>query len=182
MKQEPGAGAVHSLMDQLIGQRDYSLSQWEGQRFEILKKASATDKGNLGEDLLQALLGMMGYADVSMESRRGHWDVRVQNGNQEVKFEVKVASQDVHGSHQFNGIRYDTKYTHLFLLGATPSELRYRIIDKRDIEDHKMVPMAKGSNAAFKLTFKTADLHSFDSFAKEIKHLLGTPADDRELQ
>ena len=169
---------VHNLMDKLIGEREYSIAEWEGARFEMLKKSAATDKGNLAEDMLASLLETMGYQEVVLDqSRRGHWDVRVANGGAEVLFEVKVATQDVHKAHQFNGIRRDTKYTHLFLLGVLPEELRYCIVAKRDLDDYTLVSMAKGSNAAFKLTRKSADLQLFDAFYQEATDLLGYPND-----
>ena len=89
-------------------------------------------------------------------------------------FEVKVASQDTNGNFQFNGIRYDTNYSHLFCLGITPSDLAYRIVQKGQIGsgNYKMVTMAKGSNATFKLTRTLEQLKSFDAFDTDIKNLL----------
>ena len=170
------ACTVHDIMDKLIKSREYSVNQWIGTRYEKVKSISSTDKGNLGEDLLAKMLEAMSYVHVSIDnSRRGGWDVRVQNGDHDLKFEVKVASLDIHGAHQFNGIRHDTEYTHLFLLGVLPDELRYKIISKRNRDDYTMTPMAKGTNSGYKITFRSQELASFDEFGNEIVALLGNP-------
>lgn len=172
---------IYEILDEMIATRDYSISNWDESRFEMMKKASTTDKGNIGEDLVERLLVDIGYEDVDREhSRRGHWDVRVKNGLVDIKFEVKVATQDVHGHHQFNGVRYDTKYTHLFLLGVCPETLHYKIVEKKDLIGGKytLASMARGSNATYKLTQKTEALKSFSEFEKEIINLLGNPTAD----
>lgn len=167
---------VYEILDDMIANRDFSISNWDEARFEMMKKASSTDKGNIGEDLLERLLKDMGYKDVEREtSRRGHWDVRVKNGKQEITFEVKVATQDVHGSHQFNGVRYDTRYTHLFLLGVCPDELFFKIVKKEELVNNRytLVAMARGTASTYKLTQRTGDLESFEEFENEIIELLG---------
>ena len=68
-------------------------------------------------------------------------DVLLLNGNKEVKFEVKLGSLDINGYHQFNGIRHDTGFTHLFLLGVSPDELKYEILAKRDLDNYNLVRM-----------------------------------------
>ena len=166
---------VHRVMDKLIKGREYSVDRWRGSRYEMVKSAANTDKGNLAEDLLKELLDDMGYNPVLDESRRGPWDVRVTNGDKDVKFEVKVATQDTNRAHQFNGIRHDTKYTHLFLLGVLPDELRYQLIDKRDRDNYTMTPMRKGSNSDFKITFSSTDLLDFSTFTDKITKILGQP-------
>ena len=107
----------------------------------MLRASATTEKGNLGEDLLHKILIGIGYLKSRInENRKGDWDVIVQNGSKEVKFEVKLGSLDTNGNHQFNGIRHDTLYTHLFLLGVLPYELKYKIIPKRDLGEYKLVP------------------------------------------
>ena len=97
------------------------------------------------------------------------------NENLEVKFEVKVATLDTHNHHQLNGIRYDAKYTHLFLLGVTPNELKYKVVAKSDLNNYSLVSTQKGANAAFKLTVRTNELNSLNDFEDEMAGLLGKP-------
>ena len=169
-------GNVHKLMNSLIGDKEYSVDTWLGTTYGKIKIITPTEKGNLGEDLLKELLTIMGYANVELQnSRRGQWDVRAQNNGKDIKFEVKVATQDINKSHQFNGVRHDTNYTHLFLLAVLPEELRYKIIAKKDRDNYTMTPMQKKTASTYKMTFRSSDLETFGSFKKEIKKLLGNP-------
>lgn len=166
------AEKADEIMKNLLCGRSFSIDIWEGTKYERVKISSATDKGNLGEDLLKDLLEYLGYSVTLNKKRRGDWDIMVNHRNKVCKFEVKVATQDTNGSHQFNGIRHDTKYTHLFLLGIMPNELRYKIIAKKDRDNYTMTPMAKGANNAFKITLSSDQLESLADFASEIKALL----------
>ncbi len=89
-------------------------------------------------------------------------------------FEVKTATQDTNNNFQFNGIRYDTNYTHLFCLGISPDNIYYLIVEKEALgkDNHKMVSMAKGSNASFKLTKTIENLNSFSKFSDNIEKIL----------
>lgn len=51
----------------------------------------------------------------------------------------------------------------------------HNLMDKRNLEDYPMVSMAKGTNAAFKLTRKSTDLQDFSSFYADVLTLLGHP-------
>lgn len=156
----------------LVEKGEFRHSEWVGKKFGSLKLASSTEKGNIGEDFLAALLREMGRVDVEVvKGRRGEYDV----GVGAVKFEVKVATLDVHGSFQFNGVRYDTKYTHLFFLGVLPESLRYEIVAKQTLGDggYTMVAMAKGTNSSFKVTLPEKRMKSFDRFEAEVRRLLG---------
>ena len=108
--------------------------------------------------------------DVSRpDSRKGQYDVRL---NGKFDFEVKTASLDTNSSFQFNGIRYDTNYTHLFLLGVSPAEIRFFVLSKQELYNYPMVSMAKGSNSAFKLTLPFNRLYSFDEFQNRINEII----------
>ncbi len=151
--------------------------KWKGHKYEMLKIISTTEKGNIGEDFLAKLLGKCGHKNIEVvDGRRGHYDVTIRdsNGKNIIAFEVKVATEDVSSHFQFNGIRYDTKYTHLFCFGISPNDINYLIIPKNDLNIHAMVSMAKGSNATFKLTKKNSDLNNFDSFCDDINQIIKT--------
>ena len=176
------ANRVFSVMDDLIAGRSYSITNWIGSRYELLRVSSPSDKGNLGEDLIHNILHEIGYMLSNINSnRKGDWDIITPNGNLVAKFEVKVATLDTNDSHQFNGIRYDAKYTHLFLLGVSPNELKYKIVAKIDLNKFSLVSTQKGANAAFKLTMRTNELNSFNDFETEMFELLGKPVKNSKL-
>lgn len=166
-----------ATIEKLIKERSFSNSRWEKAKFLALKICSTAEKGSIAEDLLRNLLLKAGYgnAKLSGKGRRGDWDVSCQSIDGEVRFEVKVATLDIYGKHQFNGIRHDTDYTHLFLLGVMPNNIRFRIIAKKDRDQYTLVSMAKGTNTGFKLILPPSKLHSFDSFSEEVAKVLGSP-------
>jgi len=154
---------------------NFSYSNWMHSEFSALKLASTTDKGNIGEDFFAELLRLMGYKNVTVvEGRRGDYDIAVKQEGKECLIEVKVATRDMHSNFQFNGVRHDTKYTHLFCLGISPNSIGYLIIPKKDLDEHKLVSMAKGSNATFKITKKDNLLRSFDLFENDVKTVMNS--------
>lgn len=178
---------AHEIMDDVIlegaaqpQRRRREPVIWEGSRYEEVKKIPSTTKGNMAEDLLVRAIREAGYTNVEVKrGRRGDWDVKVENAGKTMKFESKIATQDTSGKHQFNGIRHDTDYTHLFLLGVRPNEILYKIIAKRDRDEYTLTPMRQSTNSDFKITLpnhkKDQSLNSFDEFEGEVKAILGEP-------
>lgn len=169
---------AQDMLLNIANKHNFSFNRWTDKKFAIFKLASTTEKGDIGEDFLADILKTCGYKNVKvLEGRRGHYDVSVKHKNKDIYFEVKVATRDIHKAFQFNGIRYDTKYTHLFCLGVSPDKIGYLMIEKILVgnDNYKMVSMAKGSNASFKLTKKESLLNSFDKFNDEIINILGQP-------
>ena len=155
---------AYDILRELMAHKKSVISVWEGMPFEKIKLMSTTEKGDIAEDFLAQLLQIHGYVDVEVKKgRRGHYDVVLNNS---VFFEVKAATQDTNGNFQFNGIRYDRDYTHLFCLGITPDKLYYLIVNKIDLmkKKYRMVSMAKGSNATFKLSRRIAQMGEFENF------------------
>ena len=167
---------AYSIFQDLLEKTPSIYEQiWKGKPFEKIKYIATTEKGDLGEDFLECMLRHLGYSEVhTKKGRRGQYDVSIKSVKKSMFFEVKVASQDTNDNFQFNGIRYDTNYSHLFCLGITPSTLAYLIVKKGQIgsENYKMVTMAKGSNATFKLTRTLEQLKSFEDFDTDIKNFL----------
>lgn len=161
---------AEKMLIELIEKRDFVYEEkWLSHKFGKLKLASTTEKGDIGEDLLASLLKQIGYADVNVvKGRRNQYDVSIEG---KTFFEVKVATQDTNKSFQFNGVRYDTKYTHLFCLGVMPDSIKYLIIAKNSLlnKEHTLTSMAKGSNATFKLTKKESNLKDFDKLQEDLK-------------
>ncbi len=165
--------AQNKLLE-ITNERKFKLDNWLDRKFEKLKLISTTEKGDIGEDFFSELLKTCGYHDVDVvKNRRGEYDVSVKHEKKVAKFEVKVATLDTNKSFQFNGIRYDTKYTHLFCLGVSPDKIGYMILPKLLVgaNENKMVSMAKNTNSTFKLTKRENTLSSFDSFARDIDKL-----------
>ncbi len=161
-------GAEQSLVV-LVQKRDLVYEQWAKRKFVALKIATPTEKGDIGEDFLAGMLKAAGFGNISVVSgRRGPYDVRAVLGGKEMLVEVKVATRDVHKHFQFNGVRYDTAYTHLFCLGIGPDKIGYILLTKSELHDHHLVPMAKGVNSTFKLTKKEEQLSSFELFEQDI--------------
>ena len=83
----------------------------------------------------------------------------------------------------FNGVQFDTRYTHLFCLGIAPTTAYYLIVPKEWLnnrEDFMLVSMQKSTNATFKLTKPEAQLFSFDNFGHQIAQIIGDPEKARE--
>ena len=142
--------------------------KWRESTFEIAKFLSTTEKGNAVEDFAAQLLKQVGYPNVERHhSRRGDWDVRVGN----TTIEVKCATLDTNGNFQFNGIRYDTKYDLLLVIGIAPEAVFFNIYHKKQLHDLPLVSMAKGTNAGYKLTRAVKDLHPITDFGEVFGNL-----------
>ncbi|MBC6406859.1 MAG: hypothetical protein GDA40_01490 [Rhodobacteraceae bacterium] len=163
-------GAAERKLLECLQNKKFAHHKWEGSRFNEFKKMSTTEKGDIAEDFFAEMLKDSGWRNVQLlQGRRGDYDVRGALNNTERLFEVKTATKDTSNSFQFNGIRYDTKYTHLFCLGISPEKIGFIIVPKIDLVNgnYKMVSMAKGSNSSFKLRTKADTLLSFDHFHSE---------------
>ena len=161
---------AETILKELIRKQDFIHKKWGNKFYTELKLASPTEKGNVGEDFLAKLLKYVGAGDVNViDSRRGNYDVGASFMGKSFKFEVKVATEDTNNSFQFNGVRYDTKYTHLFCLGIMPTKIGFFMIAKPKLDEEKLVPMQKGTNATFKLTKKCKDAHDFSKFLHILK-------------
>lgn len=143
--------------------------KWRDCPFEIAKLLSTTEKGNAVEDFAAQLLEQTGHADVERHhSRRGDWDVRAGK----TTIEVKCATSDTSGNFQFNGIRYDTKYGLLLVVGIAPEAVLFNIYRRKELLDLTLAPMAKGTNAAYKLTRTEAQLRPIADFGKVFGDLI----------
>ncbi len=167
---------AESLLLEQIKDKEFSFDKWKEMKFEKFKFMSPTEKGDKGEDFLSNLLKEIGYTDVEVvKGRRGQYDVKLFHKGKEIKFEVKVATQDVGSNFQFNGIRFDTKYTHLFCIGILPTKIKYIIVPKEWLnnrDDFRVVPMQKNSNSTFKLTKSVNQLSDFENFEEDIVQII----------
>lgn len=167
--------SAEKMLLTLTQNKTFAHQAWSKAPFGLFKLISTTEKGDIGEDFLAELLTAAGHSKVKViKGRRGQYDVSLEYKNETLLFEVKVATEDTSGAFQFNGIRYDTTYTHLFCFGISPNELGFIVVPKAKLGagKYKMVPMARGSNASFKLTRKKSELLSFSDFKKVIDGLI----------
>ena len=151
---------------------DYARSKsqrWDTGRFRAIKALSATEKGNIAEDFVRWLGEHNGFEAERHRSRRGPWDVRVAG----FTIEVKMATQDVNGAFQFNGIRYDYPADLIFVLGIAPDEVWFNLYARRDLFELTLVPMRKNANSDFKLTRTPEQLLAVGDFRARFEEKTG---------
>ena len=149
MTTQADVGEPKNRLAMLIDDYARNKSQrWDTGQFRAIKALSATEKGNIAEDFVEWLGKHNGFETERHPSRRGPWDVQVSGAT----IEVKMATQDVSGSFQFNGIRYDYPADLIFVLGIAPDDVWFNLYARRDLFDLTLVPMRKNSNSDFKLT------------------------------
>ncbi len=143
--------------------------KWAGRPHEEFKHLGNTSKGDAGQEFITQYAKKLGF-NAENFGRTGDRDVMIGTKN----FEVKLASEDVAGSFQFNHIRLDYKYDYILCLGVTPDKLLFGIWSKADIATSKagnLVSMGRGQNSSFKLTKKKSnleDIHKLKNTLKEI--------------
>ena len=143
------AQSPQDRLEELIENYARSKSQrWDSGKFRTIKALSPTEKGNIAEDFVVWLGQNNGFEAERHPKRRGPWDVRIAGST----IEVKMATQDVNGSFQFNGIRYDYAADLIVVLGIAPDDVWFNLYERRDLFDLTLVPMRKNSNSDFKLT------------------------------
>ncbi len=155
------SNAAENYLKRLIEQYHADKStRWDSGRFIAIKALSPTEKGNIAEDFAMWLGEQNGFETERHTSRRGQWDVRIAGRT----LEVKAATQDISGNFQFNGIRYDTRYDLLLVIGISPNRVLFNIYPRSDLMDMTLVSMARGSNATYKLTRTLTQLRPLDEF------------------
>lgn len=142
-----------------------SSKKWAKGQFVRIKALSTTEKGEIAERFVVWLAGHHGLESTRRETKRGEYDVLVADK----KLEVKMASEDVSGNFQFNGIRYDTRYDFLCALGISPDQVLFNIYPRAQLLNLPLVPMQKGANATFKLTRKKSELLDLSEFPNFFK-------------
>lgn len=137
--------------------------KWIGSPFEHIKRISNSHVGSVGQDFVQSLCGELGYKCEKPDEKRGPWDLRIEG----VEFEVKTATEDVHGGFQFNHLRYHRKYDAALCIGIGPGSIYFGMWSKADVSTGKagaLVTMEKGANASYKLTKRKDGLNDINLF------------------
>lgn len=145
-------------------------SKWDNQPFRIIKVMSNTEKGDLAVVFFGTYSKEMGFKVEEMKSRLGDYDAKI-NG---MTFEVKMATEDISGSFQFNHLRLDYKYDWVLCLGVTPNDILFDIWSKADVATGKagrLVTMGRGQNASWKLTKPKKVLHPIAELKSKMESL-----------
>lgn len=145
-------------------------AKWIGKPHETFKSLPNSSKGDAGEEFIRRYAMELGFTAEKIK-RLGDWDLVIQGK----KFEIKLATEDVSGSFQFNHIRYDSKYHYLLCLGITPDNLRFGVWTKADVATGNagnLVSMGKNQNSSFKLTKKASNLQDIEELQKVLRDLL----------
>ena len=152
-------------------------SKWSEGCFCGIKTVSNTSVGNVGEYFIRKYAEYLGF-DVEQPENRTSWDIQI-NG---IKYELKTATEDVHGKFQFNHFRTHRQYDAVICLGVSPNELYFDVLTKIELLQQPLVSMEKGANASYKWTRPIKDLHSIDDFKEMLEEFTEDFKEDMRRQ
>lgn len=153
-----------------IAKEKTKLGKWNNQPLQLIKVMANSTKGDLAETFIIEYSKQLGFDVADKTSRLGDYDAKIN----EMKFEVKMATEDISGSFQFNHIRYDYTYDWVLCLGISPAAILFDIWSKADLvtgKAGKLVSMGRGQNSSFKLTKQKRSLHPISEFKSRIQSL-----------
>ena len=108
--------------------------KWINSRYEIVKAAAMTPKGDFGEEVTATLIKeLVGMPAEIINGGKGEFDILTES---KVTFENKLATEDTHGGFQFNGLKND---------------LWFGIWTKKEVEE-LTTSMTKDGSDSFKLS------------------------------
>lgn len=157
--------------DTLTHHKDHT--KWDEGIFNEIKKISNSKVGSVGQDFIEKVcieLELLCDFPLNTKGERANqspWDIKINN----IKFELKTATEDTNGKFQFNHIRYHRPYDAVLCLGVSPDALYFGMWSKADIATGKagrLVSMEKGANASYKLTKSKQDLFNIELFQQKI--------------
>ncbi len=123
--------------------------KWYNSKYQAVKVASNTPKGDFGEEVVSLLIKHLVGVDADIiNGGKGEFDILTESG---IKIENKLATEDTNGNFQFNGLKKDIKYDYAFGLGVSPNDLWFGIWSKSEVEK-LTTSMTKGGSDSFKLT------------------------------
>ena len=167
----------HSILCDVL--ESYSdADKWTNAPFEKIKRLSNTKVGDVGQDFVERLCNALSFTIAFPENQRGKrsrtspWDIEIEGAT----FELKTATEDVHGAFQFNHIRYHRSYECVLCVGIGPDEIQFDAWSKADVVTGKagnLVSMDAGSSATHKLTKRKGQLRPITEFEDHILNLIG---------
>jgi hypothetical protein len=139
----------------------------------VWKYASKTPQGDAGESVVATTIMLIlskVYGD-DVQSRvinkgKGEYDIlaSIPDGR-EYKIEVKTATEDVNGCHQFNGLRKDVDYDFAFLFAVAPDKFFFEIASHEYLCETMTTNMSKEVVGSYKYTVAQNKLTEFDANA-----------------
>ena len=137
----------------------------------VWKYASKTPQGDAGENTVATsiLLILSEIYGDNVQSRvinkgKGEYDILVTlPDGREYKIEVKTATEDVNGSHQFNGLRKDVDYDFAFLFAVAPDKFFFEIATHKYLCETMTTNMSKEVVGSYKHTIAQKKLQEFNT-------------------
>jgi hypothetical protein len=137
---------ISPLLEKLAGRVE---DKWYKSKYEVVKAAANTPKGDFGEEVTATLIKeIIGMNAKIINGGKGEFDILTNSG---IKFENKLATEDTSGGFQFNGIKKDVIYDYVFGLGVSPNDLWFGIWSKKEMEN-LTTSMTKDGSDSFKLS------------------------------
>ena len=153
--------------------------KWTGSIFEGIKLVSNTAVGNVGQTFVRNLCSELGfeneppYTPTGEEAYTFPWDLKIEG----ITFEIKTASEDVHGRFQFNHVRLHRNYDALLCIGICPNSICFQVWTKAEVATDKagtLTSMEKGGASDFKLSKGKKDMLSIEEFKDKMQQFIST--------
>ena len=150
----------------------------------IWKYASNTKAGTAGENLVCEVIRPIIQEKYGKEATVriincgiGDFDVEVRvpfrrsKKDRTITFEVKVATEDVNGYHQFNNLKKHADYDYVFLVGISPEEIHFAVKSHKYLNSRMTTRMSTGGGDSFKYTVRKEDLEelNYDNLLKTLE-------------
>lgn len=172
--------AVHDILEentQLLAEREAERNKWmhpDGTKKLNYdwKYASKTKQGDAGENTIRSVIDLVlttiygSDVEVNVINKgKGDYDILIYIPcrDKEIKIEVKTATEDVNGYHQFNGLKKYIDYDYAFLFGVAPEEFYFQIESHDHLCDVLTTNMSKNVPGAYKHTVSQKNLKQFKS-------------------
>ena len=159
---------------ELLAQREADNNKWLNEdgtpkKNHVWKYASKTPQGDAGESTVATSIFLIlseVYGD-DVQSRvinkgKGEYDILITlPDGREFKIEVKTATEDVNGYHQFNGLRKDVNYDLAFLFAVAPEKFFFEIETHEYLCETMTTNMSKKVIGSYKHTIAQKKLKEF---------------------
>jgi hypothetical protein len=154
------------LQNRVSGDNKWLNADGTPKKNYIWKVAPKTPQGDQGESVVATSLRII-FAEVYgpdvqcnvVNKGKGEFDVRLTLPDGTVyTFEVKTATEDVNGCHQFNGLRKDVNYDYAFLFGVAPEEFYFDIVSHDYLCETMTTNMSKDVVGSYKYTVRQDNL------------------------
>lgn len=157
-----------------LAEREAENNKWLNEdgtpkKNHVWKYASKTPQGDAGESVVSTSILLIlseVYGD-EVQSRvinkgKGEYDILITlPDGREYKIEVKTATEDVNGYHQFNGLRKDVDYDFAFLFGVGPEDFFFEIASHKHLCETMTTNMSKEVVGSYKHPIAQKKLKKF---------------------